>query len=157
MTQRAFEDMVDWQCFACGRLNEHGLRIKSYWSGEDVVCTWRPDPLYVGHPERLHAGLVATIMLCHLAWAATALAHRRLGLEIREPIDFFYGVKSFKMDILKPFSIHRAVTIRAQVRDLEGDRATVVCSAHTEDEEHARGEAELFRFIPEEVPAEPGV
>jgi hypothetical protein len=79
MNQRALEDMVDWQCFACGRLNEHGLRIKSYWSGEDVVCTWRPDPLYVGHPERLHAGLVATIMLCHLAWAATALAHRRLN------------------------------------------------------------------------------
>jgi hypothetical protein len=48
----------------------------------------RADPVYVGHPGRLHAGLIATITMCHLVWAATAAAHRQQGREIREPIDF---------------------------------------------------------------------
>lgn len=148
MNERALQDCVDWKCFACGRLNEHGLQIKSYWSDDEIVCTWRPDPLYIGHPERLHAGLIATIMMCHLVWTATAVAHRREGLEIREPIEFTYGTKSFKMDIVKPFSIHKAVTFRAHVGDMEGDRATVLCTAHADGEIHARGEADLFRFVP---------
>jgi hypothetical protein len=148
MSEQALQDRVDWQCFACGRLNERGLRIKSYWSGEEATCSWQPDPLYIGHPERLHAGLIATVMMCHLVWAATALAHRREGREIREPIDFTYGTKSFKMDILKPFSVHRAVTFRARVKEMEDDQATVLCSASVDGEVHASGEAVLFRFNP---------
>ena len=151
MGEQALQDRVEWQCFACGKLNERGLRIKSYWSGEEATCVWRPDPLYIGHPERLHAGIIATVMMCHLVWAATALAHRRAGREIREPIDFTYGTKSFKMDILKPFSIHRMVTFRAHVKEMEGDAAVAVCSASVDGEVHANGEAALFRFNPAEL------
>src|SRR5262245_43520025 len=112
MNQRALQDLVDWQCFACGRLHEHGLKIKSYWSGDEVVCTWQPDHLYVGHPGRVHAGLIATIMMCHVVWAATALAHRNANREICEPIDFTYGTRSFKLDLLKPFPIQSSVTFQ---------------------------------------------
>ncbi len=148
MNQRALQDLVDWQCFACGRLNDQGLKIKSYWSGDEVVCTWHPDHSYVGHPGRLHAGLIATVMMCHVVWAATALAHRKAGREIREPIDFTYGTRSFKLDLLKPFSIDRTVTFRARVKDMEEEQATVLCSAYVDNEEHAHGEAHLFRFVP---------
>lgn len=149
MKPRALQDLVDWQCFACGKLNDHGLKMKSHWSGDEVVCTWQPDPIYVGHPGRLHAGLIATIMMCHVVWAATALAHRTQGREIREPIDFTYGTKSFKLDLFKPFPIERAVTFRAKVKEIEGERATVICSAYVGDAECALGEAELVRFVPE--------
>lgn len=151
MSERALQDLVDWQCFACGRLNEQGLRIKSYWSDDEAICSWHPDPLYIGHPERLHAGLIATIMMCHLVWTATAAAHLREGREIREPIDFTYGTRSFSMDILKPFSIHRTVTFQARVKKMEGDRATVLCSASVDGAVHAHGEAVLFRFNPAEL------
>lgn len=148
MGGRALQDAVDWQCFACGRLNQQGLRIRSYWSGDEVVCTWQPDPLYVGHPERLHAGLVATIMMCHLVWTATAVAHQREGREIREPIDFTYGTRSFKLDIFRQFPIYAAVSFRARVKEMAEESAIVRCSAYVEGAEHARGEAELFRFVP---------
>lgn len=148
MTAAALQDRVDWHCFACGRLNDHGLKIKSYWSGDEVVCSWRCDPAYVGHPGRLHAGLIATVMMCHVVWAATALAHRREGREIRDPIDFTYGTKSFKLDLFQAFPIGTTVSFRAAVRELEKERARVVCSACVGDAEHARGEAELFRFVP---------
>lgn len=145
---KALQDLVDWQCFACGRLNEHGLKIKSTWEGDELVCTWQPDPLFVGHPGRLHAGLVATVMMCHVVWAATALAHRRQGRELREPIDFTYGTRSFKLDLFKPFPLHRSIGFRARVQAMEGERAAVACSAYVDGAECARGEADLVRFVP---------
>ena len=144
----ALQDLVDWQCFACGRLNEHGLKVKSTWEGEELVCTWQPDPRYVGHPGRLHAGLVATVMMCHVVWAATALAHRRLGRELREPIDFTYGTKSFKLDLFRPFPLHRSIGLRARVQALEEERASVACSAYVDGAECGRAEADLVRFVP---------
>ena len=47
-------------CFGCGRLNEKGHKIKSYWDGEESVCHVKPpsiysggkqDILYGGHPD----------------------------------------------------------------------------------------------------------
>ena len=43
--QQAFQDYYpdEWaQCYGCGRLNEYGLQIKSYWDGEESVCTFTP-------------------------------------------------------------------------------------------------------------------
>ena len=38
--KEAFQDYYhdDYShCYGCGRLNEHGLQIKSYWDGEESV------------------------------------------------------------------------------------------------------------------------
>lgn len=88
MDPRPFQDLVDWQCYGCGRLNEHGLQIKSQWEDDEVVCHWHPKPFHVGHPGRLQGGVIATALICHAVWTATATAHRREGREIREPLDF---------------------------------------------------------------------
>ncbi|HEB29438.1 MAG TPA: PaaI family thioesterase, partial [Spirochaetes bacterium] len=46
MSRKAFQDFypdeLSW-CYGCGRLNEHGLRIKSYWDGEESVATYTPE------------------------------------------------------------------------------------------------------------------
>ena len=41
----AFQDLYPdhWaRCYGCGRLNEHGLRIRSFWDGEETVATVHP-------------------------------------------------------------------------------------------------------------------
>jgi hypothetical protein len=88
--QRALQDLVDWECYGCGRFNELGLQIKSFWSGDELICDWRPKPFHAGHPGKLHHGVTATICFCHGAWAATAMAHRNEGREIQNPVEFFY-------------------------------------------------------------------
>ena len=143
---RPFQDCVDWQCFGCGRLNEHGLQIKSHWEGDEIVCRWQPQPFHVGHPGRLLGGIIATAVICHSVWAATAVAHRRQGREIREPLDYAYGTKSLKLDLLKPTPIEGILTLRARVKEMEGDRATVSCSVFVNDEETARAETEHVRL-----------
>jgi hypothetical protein len=40
MDQKAFQDYYPddlSHCYGCGRLNEHGLQIKSYWDGEESL------------------------------------------------------------------------------------------------------------------------
>jgi len=146
MDPRAFQDLVDWQCYGCGRLNEHGLQIKSHWEGEEVVCHWEPKPFYVGHPGRLQGGVIATAVICHAVWAATAVAHRREGCEIREPLDYSYGTTSLRLDLLKPTPIESTITLRARVKDMEGERAIVLCSVFVKDEETARAESQHVRL-----------
>ena len=41
--QDYYPDIVSY-CYGCGRLNEHGLQIKSHWDGEETVCRFTPRP-----------------------------------------------------------------------------------------------------------------
>jgi acyl-coenzyme A thioesterase PaaI-like protein len=143
----AFQDLVDWQCYGCGRLNEHGLRIKSYWEGDDVVCHWTPRPYHVGHPGRLQGGLIATIVICHDVWAVTAAAYRNEVRKIQEPLDFTYATTSLKLDLLKPVPIESVLTFRAKVTEMKDERAMVSCSILVAGEKHARGETEHKRLM----------
>jgi predicted transcriptional regulator len=141
----AFQDLVDWECYGCGRLNEHGLHIKSRWDGDEVVCSWSPKPYHVGHPCRLQGGVIATIVICHAVWAATAMAHRKERREIQEPLDFAYSTSSLKLDLLKPVPIDCVLTFRAKITEMAGDLAKVSCSILVDGEEHARAQTEHKR------------
>lgn len=53
MTHKAFQDYYPdnlSHCYGCGRLNEDGLQIKSYWDGEESVCTFTPRPYHIAIP-----------------------------------------------------------------------------------------------------------
>ena len=145
------QDLVDWQCYGCGRLNELGLQIKSYWSGDELVCNWLPKSFHAGHPGTLHHGVTATIMFCHGAWAATSRAHRNEGREIQNPIEYFFSNRSLRFDVLSPIPIESTVTLRAKVVRLEGDEADVATSAYAEETECARGETHLVRVSADEM------
>ena len=143
----AFQDLVDWQCYGCGRPNEHGLQIKSHWQGEEIVCTWRPNPYHVGHPGRLQGGLIATIVICHGVWAASAAAHKNEGRELREPLALTYSTTSLKLDLVKPGPIDGILTFRAKASDMHDGRANASCSVLVAGEEHARAETEHARVM----------
>jgi len=49
-------------CFGCGPANAHGLQIKSFVSGEELVADWRPQPHHQAFDGILNGGI---------CWAAT--------------------------------------------------------------------------------------
>jgi hypothetical protein len=87
---RALQDLVQVHCFGCGALNEHGLQIKSFWAGEDMVCAWRPKPYHIGHPGILYGGLIASVVDCHCIWTTAAHACRRAGMEMNAEQDIAF-------------------------------------------------------------------
>ena len=65
-------------CYGCGRSNEHGLRLKSVWTGSEAVARYLPRPWELSVPGYVYGGLVASLIDCHaMASAAAHVARSR--------------------------------------------------------------------------------
>ena len=146
MNAQPFRDGVDWHCFGCGRLNDHGLQIKSRWDGDDVVCRWQPSPFHVGLPGRVQGGVIATAIICHALWTATATACRNEGIEIKEPMTFAFSTTSLNLEFLAPVPVDGLMALRARVIAIDEENATVMCSVFVDDRETTRAHSEHRRI-----------
>src|SRR5262245_1824916 len=146
MDNEPFQDLVDWRCYGCGRLNEQGFQIKSQWDGDEVVCRWQAQPFHVGLPGRLQGGVIATAIICHALWTATATASRGEGIAIEEPMPFAYSTTSLQLDFLEPIPVERPLTLRARVTDMHGEHATVLSTVYVGERETTRAQTEHRRI-----------
>jgi hypothetical protein len=78
--QDEFAEMGFHQCWSCGSQNEQGLQTKSYWEGEESVCTWQPQSSHRAWLGIVNGGILATILDCHCTCTAIADATCSLGL-----------------------------------------------------------------------------
>ena len=61
MTEKSFQDYypaIFAHCYGCGRLNEHGHQIKSYWDGDESVAHYLPKPYHISIPGYVYGGLL---------------------------------------------------------------------------------------------------
>lgn len=68
-------------CWGCGPANAHGLRIKSFEEGAELVARFSPEPYHHAFPGMLNGGIIGALLDCHSNWAATMHLMRRAGLE----------------------------------------------------------------------------
>ena len=151
MEPRAFQDQItDNHCWGCGSSNERGLRIKSYWSGDESVCTWHPNEYHMaGPPHVLNGGIIASVIDCHCICTAIAAAYKAEGRAIGSGPRIWYATASLQVTYLLPTPIGGPVVLSAQVKEM-GERKTVLsCSMSSGDEERARGELVAVRVAPE--------
>lgn len=59
-------------CFGCGRLNQHGLRLRFVREGDGVRAAFTPRPEDEGYGGVVHGGIVATLLDEAMAWACYA-------------------------------------------------------------------------------------
>ncbi len=79
MANKAFQDYYPddmSHCYGCGRLNEFGHQIKSYWDGEESVCEYLPKDFHTAVPGYVYGGLIASIIDCHGTGTAAAASFR---------------------------------------------------------------------------------
>src|SRR5687768_1235674 len=50
------------RCFGCGPSNEQGLRIRSFESGDEVVCDWTPQPHHLAFTGIVNGGIIGAIL-----------------------------------------------------------------------------------------------
>ena len=65
MTTKAVQDYYPDDiavCYGCGKLNEHGYQIKSYWEGDETVCRFQPKPYHTAFPGYVYGGLIASLI-----------------------------------------------------------------------------------------------
>ena len=143
MNQKAFQDYYPEElshCYGCGRLNEHGLKIRSYWDGQEVVAVLEPKPYHIGIPGYVYGGLIASIIDCHCIGTASAAALRAEGRDIETSLPLRFVTASLHVDYLKPTLIGVALEVRAQVKEIKGRKVIVAATVLAKDEICARGE-----------------
>lgn len=118
------------RCFGCGPANEKGLRIKSFPDGDEVVCTWTPEPHHEAFPGVLNGGIIGALFDCHCNWTAAYFLMQRDG-EASLP---FTVTSEFAVKLKRPTPSTGAVHIRARVVESAGNRATVEATMTAADQ-----------------------
>jgi acyl-coenzyme A thioesterase PaaI-like protein len=159
MTSTAFQDYYPdhlSHCYGCGRLNEYGLHIKSYWDGEETVCHFHPKPYHTAIPGYIYGGLIASIIDCHSTGTAAAAAYRAEGraMDTQPPLRFVTG--SLHVDYLKPTPLgNDFLDLRSQIKEIKGRKVVVTTTLSVRGEICARGEVVAVRMPEQLIPQTP--
>lgn len=134
-------------CYGCGALNQDGLKIKSYWDGEESVCHYTPKPYYSGGvPGYAYGGLIASLIDCHAAATASAAKLREDGYSLGEkPLSRFVAA-SLKVDYLRPTPLATSLELRGRILEIKGRKVTVGVTLSADGEVCAKGEEILVQF-----------
>lgn len=152
MEQKAFQDYYPDQlshCYGCGRLNAEGLQIKSYWDGDESVCTYTPKPYHTAFPGCVYGGLIASLIDCHGTGTASAAAYRAegRGMDTAPPLRFVTG--SLHVEFLRPTPIDGPLVVRSRVKEIKGRKVVVTSELHAGGQVCVRGEVVAIQ-VPEE-------
>lgn len=112
-------------CYGCGRLNEQGLKIKSYWDGEGTICTFTPKEQHSAVPGFAYGGLIASLIDCHSTGSAGAFAHRAEGRELGSEPAIRFLTASLHVDYLRPTPLGVTLVLRSRLKELKGRKAIV--------------------------------
>jgi len=128
-------------CHGCGAANEKGLRLKSFWDGDEAIAQWRAEPHHCGGTqENLNGGIIASLIDCHSLNLAIANAYRSAGRPIGSAPRIGYVTANLNVSYLKPTPLQEVIALRARIRKLEGRKAWVDCTLSAAGVVRATGE-----------------
>ncbi len=128
MTERSFQDYYPdhlAHCYGCGRLNQAGHQIKSYWDGDESICVFQPDPKYISIPGYVYGGLLASLVDCHGTGTAAAAAYRAEGRPMNSEPALRYLTASLRVDYVKPTPLGILLQLRGRVKAVNGRKVVV--------------------------------
>ncbi|MEA3230902.1 MAG: PaaI family thioesterase [Thermodesulfobacteriota bacterium] len=149
--EKAFQDYYEdhsSHCYGCGRMNAHGLRIKSFWDGEETICRFTPKPYHMAMPGYVYGGLIASVIDCHSTGTAAAAAYRAEGRKMGTLPELRYVTASLQVDYLKPTPIDTEMTLRGRVVEIKNRKVVVAVELKSKGELCARGKVVAVR-VPE--------
>jgi acyl-coenzyme A thioesterase PaaI-like protein len=142
MEQRSFQDQgAVSHCHGCGPDNDRGLKIKSFWEGEEAVATWQPASHHCGgSPEIVNGGIIASLIDCHSLNLAIAHAYNCENRPIGSTPKIAYVTARLEVSYLRPTPIIGPLQLRARIIKVEGRKTMVSCSLSVKNELCASGE-----------------
>ena len=155
MDTKAFQDYYPdhlSHCYGCGRLNQYGLRIKSYWDGDETVCRLDPKPFHLAIPGFVYGGLIASVIDCHGTGTAAAAAYRAAGRAMDTEPPFRFVTAALHVDFLKPTPMGVALEVRGTIVERKEKKVVVRAIVSAAGEVCARGEVVAVR-MPESMQA----
>ncbi len=125
---KAFQDYYPdhlAHCYGCGRLNDQGYQIKTFWDGEETVTRFTPSPQHKAIPGYVYGGLLASLVDCHGTGSAAAAAYRAEGREMDTEPALRYLTASLHVDYLKPTPLGPELVLRGRIAEIKGRKVVV--------------------------------
>ncbi|OGS50360.1 MAG: thioesterase [Euryarchaeota archaeon RBG_16_68_12] len=125
---KAFQDYYPDEsahCYGCGRLNEHGLHIHSFWDGEESVARFTPREYHIALPGFVNGGVLASLIDCHGTGTAAAAAYRTEGRTMDTLPPHRFVTAALRVDYVKPTPLGVELEVRGRVREVKGRKVVV--------------------------------
>jgi len=153
MNQKSFQDYYpDFLalCYGCGRLNEQGHQIKSFWDGEETVAYFTPKPYHTAIPGYVYGGLLASLIDCHGTGTAAAAAYRAEGrtMDTEPPLRFLTA--ALNVNYLKPTPLGPQLEVRGKIKEVKGRKVVVEAWIVADGQITVRGEVVAVQ-VPEDL------
>lgn len=142
MQEKSFQDYYPESlshCYGCGRLNEHGLQVKSFWDGEESMAVFIPREYHLAFPGYVYGGLIASLVDCHCIGTAAAAAYRHEGRKQGTLPAFRYVTASLQVDYLAPTPLGPPIKVRARVEEINGKKTVLSAAVEVDGVTTARG------------------
>lgn len=107
-------------CYGCGRLNEHGHHIKSYWDGDETIAHFTPESYHIAIPGFVYGGLIASLIDCHGTGTAALASYKAEGREPETQPPFRFVTASLQIDFLCPTPLGVELELRGKVIEIKG-------------------------------------
>jgi len=159
MNGKAFQDFYPddlSHCYGCGRLNEHGLQLKSYWDGDESVAVITPRPMHTAIPGFVYGGFLASIIDCHGTGTASAAAYRAENREMGTLPPLRFVTASLHVDYLRPTPIDGPLEVRGKVKEIKPRKVVVAAEVTAGGKLCAKGEVVAVLMPENMLPTSPG-
>jgi acyl-coenzyme A thioesterase PaaI-like protein len=146
---KAFQDYYPddlSHCFGCGRNNERGHRLKSFWDGDTTVARFTPEPWHTAIPGFVYGGLIASLIDCHGTGSAAAAAYRAEGRAMDTPPALRFVTASLKVDYLAPTPQGAELALLGRIVETGERKVVVDISLSAAGETTARGRVVAVRM-----------
>ncbi|MGE0481550.1 MAG: PaaI family thioesterase [Phycisphaerae bacterium] len=127
------------QCYGCGRLNAHGLHVRSSWDGDETVAVLIPRPHHTAIPGYVYGGLIASLIDCHGTGSAALAAYRAAGREPGSEPALRFVTASLKVDYLKPTPLGPPLEARGTIVEVKPRKVVVDVVLRAGGDTTARG------------------
>ena len=133
-------------CYGCGRLNQHGLQLKTRWDGDETLARFTPRAEHVAIPGFVYGGLIASLIDCHAMGTAAAAVLRAAGRAIGEGPAPRFVTASLKVEYLKPTPLGPELEVRARAVEVSERKVRVHAAVSAAGVVTVRGEVVAARM-----------
>lgn len=127
MADKAFQENYPDElslCYGCGRLNPHGLQIKSYWDGQESVCRFNPSPHHTVLAGYVYGGLIASVIDCHGTGTGAAAMYRAEDRPMDSQPPIRCVTAKLQVEYLQPTPMGE-LELRGRIKELSPRKAIV--------------------------------
>lgn len=133
-------------CYGCGRLNAHGLHVRTRLDGKVGIAEFTPRAEHTGVAGFVYGGLLASLIDCHAIGTAAAMAEQAEGRAIGDAAAPRYVTASLQMDFVKPTPHGPPLALSARVVEATERKSIVEVSITVDGRETVRGRVVAVRI-----------